>query len=83
MRITNKGLTIINGALDWADMFAGSSDWSPFLEDVDISHAPCARKPWSVFLYDLDILGEGDTFEEAAEEFYRACKAANESAFDE
>jgi hypothetical protein len=84
MKITNKGLTMIYGALDWADMLAGNDPRTLSLSDVEINQAKGARKPWSVMLDELDLYGEGDTFDEAAEEFYLACKvAANSPAFDE
>ena len=80
MKITSKGITAITGGLDWADMLDGNAPRTLRLEDVEINEAKGARLPWSVYLEDLDLFGEGDTFDEAAQAFYRACKAANEPA---
>ena len=75
MRITNQGLTSITCALDWVDPLVSFGRQAVLaIEDVEINEAKGARLPWSVVLDKLDLVGEGDTFDEAAQAFYEACK---------
>ena len=85
MKITDQGITAINGALGWAE-FATGKDYK--LDDVEISqHKGCGNSEFAIVLEvtddcDQDIIGEGKTFTEAAHAFYAACKAAEAASPD-
>jgi hypothetical protein len=80
MKVTSNGITQIGCALEWAEFATGKS-WK--LSDVEINEMNLggARRCYTITLAidadaDHDITAEGPSFDEAANRFYDACKAA-------
>jgi len=77
MKISDKGITAINGALNWAE-FATGADYT--LESVEIIETKLGGEKREIGIIleiddDREIVATGATFTAAGHAFYDACRA--------